>query len=316
MVKKEVKKILSQEVKKTFLLNHIISEIENGKCPSQIAKQLKISKQKMSYYVGKLKKQGIIKKIGYGVWQVNQLNKEVKNHTSSNINKEVKNIRGHGLQWKVKHNYNWDNIIKNPLKIHKTTGVKILKINNKKVWFGKKNIIIYSDDSYFGFNAIESKKYAVSDLLDTLKEIETKFNINLQPYTFKATREHYALVKNELAKQYNKAGQKLLVKDNGEGWLVIDDSLGQGGELETIGKRALPLNLQVQNFWNDNKKHNFEIKPTYILQQFEKMQYAILKTQEQVNEVGAGLNTLIKMQMPHLQQNLDKSPQETGGYIG
>jgi len=318
-VKKHTYPTPTKEVKKTFLLNHIIAEIENGKYPSQIAKELKVSKQKINYFVGIMKKQGLIKRIGYGVWEVNQEVKRSKKtaigHYNQQVKKQVKKIRGHALIWKVNHNIKSWNDFDFKERLHTGTPRKI--INGKKVWFGKKHIVIYSDASYFGFNAIESKKYAVSDLLDTLKEIEAKQGINLKPYTFVASREHYAIVKNELARQYNRNGEKLHVKDNGEEWLLIDDSYKQGGELETIGKKALTNNIKVNDFWNDNKLHNFQVTPTFVLNQFKKMQTAVLKTQEQVNEVGAGLNTLIRSQIGIGQPITipNKNKEDVGTYI-
>lgn len=95
MDKKEVKNQLTKEVKKNFLLNTIIDGLNFGKYPQKIAEELSISKQKINYYIRNLKKQGVIEKKGYGVW-------EVKKSTKDDIHLGKKETRGHAFIWKVK----------------------------------------------------------------------------------------------------------------------------------------------------------------------------------------------------------------------
>ena len=74
------------------------------------------------------------------------------------------------------------------------------------------------------------------------------------------------MIHNDLAIQCNRKGEKIHVHCDKEGeWCWIDDSYAMG-ELETGGKKALTRSLQVQNWWNDNKKHNFEVTPSFLME--------------------------------------------------
>lgn len=255
--------------KKNVLLNLILDDFKAGLNSKKIIENHNISKQRLSYYVGKLKREGLIKNIGYGTWEVQQ----VKNYSLSTLEKRSKNIRGHAFIWKVqlKKKYNWKNDLKIPYDLVGKEGYPRIIINNKKVWLGKKNIIIFDVGSYYAERPIESRKYAVISLIETLQAIENKLGINLRPYTFKPSREHYGLVKNDLAIQCNREGEKIYVKDDLEGlWLWIDNSFNLN-ELETGGQKALVRGTQVQKWFNDNKKHNFEVTPTYILESLNRL---------------------------------------------
>ena len=50
----------------------IYHQIQEGKRPSQIKGLLNISKENLNYYISYLKEKGIIKKKGYGVWEVSK----------------------------------------------------------------------------------------------------------------------------------------------------------------------------------------------------------------------------------------------------
>lgn len=261
--------------KTTSKINFYFTMLElfkQGKTTSEISKELSISKQKLYYHTTVLRKLGFIKKIGYGVWEVLRSKKKDLEHT---LKWKSKSIRGHAFIWKVKlnKNYNWIDILTNykiPYKLVRGYTPRIF-INNKKVWLAKDSIIIYENKSFFGNNAIESRKYAVYELLSTLESFSKKVKIYFKNFYFKPTREHYGLIKNELARQCNKNGEKIIIRDDLDGeWFWIDDSEGQLGELETGGKgftkdRA-SLNLDVQKWYNDMKKTNFKVTPSFLLE--------------------------------------------------
>src|SRR4030043_1688677 len=77
----------------------VFNLIKEGKNPSQISKDLSISKQKGNYYIRRLKKEGLIVKIGYGVWEVRQ---EVKTHLKHTTPLNKKSVRGHAFIWTIK----------------------------------------------------------------------------------------------------------------------------------------------------------------------------------------------------------------------
>ena len=113
-------------------------------------------------------------------------------------------------------------------------------------------------------------------------------------FYFKPTREHYGLIKNELARQCNKKGEKIIIRDDLDGeWLWIDNSESLG-ELETGGKgftkdRAA-LNLSVQRWWNDHKKNNFKVTPTLLMETMNGLAKSQLAQSQQVEQFATALN--------------------------
>lgn len=250
---------------KNFLLFLIENEIKSGKNPAKISSDNNISKQKLNYYIRQLKDLGVIEKESYGVWKHKKSLKEVKKTTKAS--KEVKQIRGHAFNWKVKFKkrIDWEKrLINNKIKyqligINKTT--PRIVFDGKKIWLTSTGLVIYEPKSFFSKSSFTSKGMAVWELDQTIKRLGKKLQINLIPYEFTTSREHYGMIKNELAKQYNDKGEKLYIKDDRGIWLWIDDSHSLN-ELET----DKPKNSRgVQNWYNDMKKTNFEVTPSFVL---------------------------------------------------
>lgn len=282
---KEVNHLTSK--KEVYLT--ILNLMKSGKRPSEIYKILNISKQNLYKYTRTLKDLGFIEKKGYGVWEVKRSKPEDLEHA---INWKDKKIRGHAFIWKVKSKkFNWIDIL-NKLKISYSLVrgyTPRIFINNQKVWLGKESIIIYDNHSFYGQNAIESRKYAVYGLKLILEALQKELMINLGKYYFKPSREHYGMIKNELARQCNDKGEKIKVRDDLDGeWLWIDESEGMLGELETGGKGFTQdragLNLDVQNWWNDNKKHNFKVTPSFLMETLTKVAENQVKNELQVQQ--------------------------------
>lgn len=263
---KEVKN-QSEEVKKISLLD-ITNSIKKGKNPTQIAKDFGISKQRLNYYLSTLKAKGIIKRVGYGVWEIDPV-QEVKistQHTSP----QPDHVRGHAFIWKVqaKHiNISWKEYLDQkqiPYKLVGMAKVPRIEVKGKKIWLGQKNIVIFDSDSFFAKNALESRKLAVFSLLQTLKALQTILGIEIKDFRFTPRREHYSLIKNALAIQCNEKGEKISVYNEKGQWLVIDDSLGLG-ELENVGPDAFATNPQLQKWWNEQKETKFQVTPNFIM---------------------------------------------------
>jgi DNA-binding transcriptional ArsR family regulator len=257
-----------------FTIFHLLNK---GINPTKISEELGISKQKVNYYLSSLKKERYIKKVGYGTWEIlrEYKPKQVKIVTSNTLPKTSKNsVRGHGFIWIVKIPKQLGNLKERAKRLeHKSLsrGQLRIYIKNRKVWIGNKTIVIYENNNFYGHNAIESKKYAVFGLIQLLEALENKLQINLKPYCFKPKREHYGLIKNELAIQCNDKKEKIYIRDDLEGeWLWIDNSLGLG-ELETGGTKALTRNVQVQNWFNDMKQTNFKVTPSFLLEAINKV---------------------------------------------
>lgn len=246
-----------KQVKNNLNIEFLLNLLKQGKSPSTISKELNISKQSINYYLKTLKDNGNIIKKGYGVWEVKDSTLRIE---------KSKSIRGHAFIWKIKLN--------KPLNLsnlnYKLVRNKIprLIINDKKVWIGKKHIIVYESKSFYAKDSINSRKYAVISLIECLEALGKQINTNLKPYIFKPVKEHYSMIKNELAKQYNRNNEKMIIRDDIEGeWLWIDDS-DSLNELET---KNLVRSKQVQDWWNDNKKHDFKVTPSFLMESINKI---------------------------------------------
>ncbi len=255
--------------KKNFLLDTILEAVELGKNPSQISKELKLTKQNLNYYIRQLKQKGLIQKIGYGVWE------RSKKTTKDTNDKLINSVRGHAFIWRIKSpKINWLSTLKNHNFPFEFVGIKKtprIILNNKKIWLGK-DIIIYNSDSFMGKTSFESKSLAIQELLKDLKQLEDTFNLNLKPYNFTTTRNHYSLVKNELAKHCNNKKEKIQIYENGKRWLVVDDSYNLG-EFENEDN---PLtHTLMQDWWNNQKETGFKVTPSFLLEAI----YGVTKNQ-------------------------------------
>ncbi|HDK25987.1 MAG TPA: hypothetical protein ENG48_02690 [Candidatus Atribacteria bacterium] len=289
----------------------ILELFNQNKTTSEITKELNISKQRLYYYTRILRELGFLQKKGYGVWEVIRSKKDDLEHA---INWRNKQIRGHAFIWKVKlsRKYDWVSILERnniPYKLVRGYTPRIY-INNKKIWLGKETIIVYDTKSFYGKNAFESKKHAVWSLLSTLNNLSNQLKIDLGKIYFTVSREHYGLIRNELARQCNDKGEKIIIRDDLDGeWFWIDDSNGMLGEMETGGKgftkSRAGLNLEVQNWWNDMKKTNFKVTPSFLMESLGKI--------VQVQQMNA--NNIVKHQkvldemlitLKKIQESLDK----------
>ena len=257
-------------------------------------KKLGISKQNLYYYRRKLQELGFLKK-DKNLWIVLKSKKKDLEHA---LIWKDKKIRGHAFIWKVKPNriYDWKKLLEKKKISYKLVRGLIprLFINKKKVWLGKETITIYENKSFYGRNAIESRKYAVFELQATITALRSKLGIDFR-YYFKPVREHFGMIKNELARQCNEKGEKIIVKDTLDGeWFWIDDSDGMLGEMETGGKgftkdRAR-LNMEVQTWWNDMKKTNFKVTPSFLVEQLK-------ESNQNFNEIGKTIKKSSELMM-------------------
>ena len=253
----------------------ILNELKTKTNLKNIQKKLNISKQSLNYYLRELKKNGFIKNKGYGWWE---LTNKSKNSIKYSIFLKKDTIRGHAYIWEVKlikKPKDWDErleIIKKKQINYKLIGAKRttprIKALGRKVWLCNDHLRIFDIEksSYYGDNAIESRKNSFLQLLRIVQVLENKLGFNLKPFEWEFKKEHYALIKNDLAIDQNRKGIIMRISDEQGEWLLVDDSLGQGGELETIGKKAFNTNIPMQKWWNDHKKNKFKITPTFLME--------------------------------------------------
>lgn len=273
---------------KRGLYHLVLAKIELGMNPARICKKYNLNKKSVQNVVNKLKRQGVIKKIGYAVWEVD---KQVLNQVRQlEIKKTSHQIRGHAFNWKVRflREINWLKRLEKYKVKYKLVGFQEIPriiINNKKVWLTKKGLTIYESKDFFEKNSFSSKGKAVYELDRTIKKIGRLLDIDLTYYKFTTLREHFALIKNELAKQYNNRKEKLKIRDDGGIWLWIDHSDGEH-ELES---NEVILNKNIQDFYNDHKRTNFKVTPTFVLESLNKLTQVQMKEQESKAEYSRDL---------------------------
>lgn len=270
---KEVKK--STQGKNFYLF--IFQQIKDGKNPKQIREEFNISKQAMNYYLSSLKKQNLIQKIGYGVWETskNSTEEQVKKSihvakiTPHNIFTCLKqdSVRGHAFQFKLKlptNMRNWDkreeifSEIGYPFKRLKIFGGgQAIEFKGRKIHLTDKSIIIYEKESFISETAQESQSQAINHFIGIIRQLERELKANFSfggKYRFRVSRQHYSLIKNALAKQYNDHGEKLEVYNDSGLWFLIDNSFNLN-EAETVhAKTGVNDNKKVQDFFNGLKE--------------------------------------------------------------
>jgi len=199
------------------------------------------------------------------------------------VNSDLKEIRGHAFIWKIEFfkNYQWEEIVRKYRKKKLTFNIignykKTIRtiLNNRKIWLTKRGLIIYEPLSFMGRSSFEVKGQAVYEMDKLIKSLLKELGLKISPYRFTTSREHYAIVRNALARQYNDKKEKMIIRDQqGTAWLWIDHSHGEE-ELET---NEAVVNRQVQNHWNSHKKHGFKIDADFITENFKESANQIKK---------------------------------------
>jgi len=260
------------------LYSSILTELKRSTNLLKIQKKLNISKQKLNYYLRGLKKRGLLIKKGQGWYEVV---KSSKNSTKYGVLLKKDMIRGHAFIWNIKlpkEIEGWNNRI-NILK-QKRINFKLvgalkttprIKALGRKVWLCNNHLRIFDKkgESYYSESSKQSRKLAYSELLEIMRVLENKLGFIFKPFEFSFQKEHYALIKNDLAIDQNRKGIITRISDKDGEWLLIDDSLERGGELETIGKKSYKVNKNLQKWWNKKKDNNFKIDDNYIQDGFK-----------------------------------------------
>ena len=276
-----------------------VDYLKAGLNPAKIALKLGIPKQTLQYHLNILKKQGIIRKVGYGTWEVLDQPETAKKEVPilPRVGKEVPieqvptlsqtelarftqdSVRAHAFVFtmQVPRNLrNWNNKMRVKfLETHsipyKPLGIggggQRIIVKDRKTWLLNRSIIIYDKASYFAEEALQAKTTALATHLAIIKHIERLLHTSFQisgDYKFKVSRQHYALIYNALAKQYNESGEKLEIRTDKGAWFLIDNSYNMN-EAETVHPTtAMSDNKKVQDFFNGVK--TTAITPEFILQ--------------------------------------------------
>lgn len=339
LVKKTTRR---KEISKTFYLT-IFDLIQQGFRPSRINKDgkeegsitsiLKTTKQRINPYLSLLKKSGYIRTISKGVWETtkNQLTEKdleiiflVKKTTQASkadtlqLSKKLKKnmSRGHAFRFVLsipKTIRNWDEREKifgklglNPYRLNNLGGGCGIIFEGRKIHFKNKTITIFETDSFFSEFAQGSNRLAIYNFIETVKSLERKLGANFMTqsqYKYKIVVSEYALIKNELARQYNKEGKKLKIYNSAGAWLLIDNS--DFGDIKNLEEFEILQNKEgdekavqraggLANFWNDQDKTNFEVTPSFVLNGFDKQNQAILQNSQNLENYATHLSSHVK----------------------
>lgn len=321
----EVQKEVQKQPARENLNLSIFELLKQGFRPSKICSILKIKKTALQYYLTTLKEQGFIKKIGYGTWQILKEfeQKEVQITTRIDMNNPHKNlnlfkpdsVRAHAFQFTLAINpelRNWDkreDILRNlGIKFKKLNvfgGAQSLTFKGRKVWLTRKSIIVFEKSSYMAENSTEARQYAIYDFMILIRALErylkADFGVSDKNFKFKVSRQHYALIKNALAKQYDRENKKLYVSnENGKQWFIIDNSFNLH-EAETIDPDTADQdNLKIQKFFNgiksfDNFTPNFVVTSIAQVTSNQLMFAENMRSHiEAIKKLGCAVEELVK----------------------
>lgn len=284
----------------------ILNSLKTTTNLSQIQKELSISKQQLNFYLRQLLKKQLIIKKSRGYYEVV---KDSKNQLMYGNLLSKDSIRGHGYIWTIKlpkEIKDWDKraeklkengIHFNLVGIQKN--IPRIKILGRKVWLCNNHLRIFDkkDNSYYGENAKESRYSALNEVSLIVGALNKKLGLSISSLDIQFNKEHYALIKNDLAIEHNKKGEQLHIKDKFGEWLLIDDSMGEGGELENIGKDAFKTNIPMQKWWNNQKDTGFKVTPDFILKSINQVtqnQLMFAKNIDKHMEVLQGIENAIR----------------------
>ena len=299
MIKRKRSKSKKSTRKKNLYLP-ILNSLRLSTNLTKIGKELCISKQRLNYYLRELRKKGFVYNKGNGWWEVTE---KGKNPTKYSIFINKDSSRGHAYIWETEIEVipkNWDK--RNELLEKKGINFKLvgalkttprIKVLGRKVWLCNNHLRIFDKEksSYYGDDAKESRKNSKLQAMRIVHSLQNKLGIKLNPNEIKFRKEHYALIKNDLAIDQNQKGILWRIKDeNNEEWLLIDDSLEQGGELENVGKSAYKTNIPMQKWWNEHKETKFKVTPALVLNGFKVLTENQQKQSESISEFAVALN--------------------------
>jgi len=308
----------------------IINAIRNGIYPSRLASKLNVKRQALTRYIRRLKIDGIIIKKGYGTWEINEqkynefLQSKDVNKSSAVAIKDCKSmftsgkrIRGHGFQitvriprirgWEKRREYLEREKIKNPSLSYELIGSnwdgERIIVQGHKVWLTPISIIIYAPEwkSWFAKISKDSQSHAIYDLLQIIKKTETLLKVSFEKnkkYEWKVSRQHYGIIKNALAVQYDKTGKKMYCYAE-RGLIYVIDNSHNLHEFEGMHPDTAVQDTQiVDNFFVSLSQH--PITPEQILNTFQIIAQNQKTEQEKwsfyAENIGSHTKAIIKLE--------------------
>lgn len=316
----------------------ILSYLAAGLNPIKIAAKLDIPMSTLQYHLDIMKHQELIRKVGYGTWEVlkepttekptvrglshvaihktPQQVRTFRTSSQSDLTRFKQDaVRAHAFVFTLrvpKGLRNWNNEGRTQFMTahqipYKSLGIggggQRIIIKGRKVWLTNPSIIIYDKSSYFAEEALKAKSKALATHISIIKHMERLLHISFRigsDYKFKVSRQHYALIYNALAEQYNETGEKMEIRTEKGVWFLIDNSYNMN-EAETVHpSSAMTDNRKVQNFFNGLKEQ--PITPGFVLEmmhgiQTNQMLYASnIETHiSAIQDLGSGVKDMNKL---------------------
>lgn len=248
----------------------VLEHLRAARPPSELYKSGKIPKRSVMRALAELKSVGLIRKIGYGTYEINEpstgkdrrcqiIHPVVRTHTPKKVpNLKPDMTRAHGIVATVKvpvKNFtselgngetfiSWskDNLaqVLEGRKIPFTPipqGQRIRVLDVQKVWLTPKSVVFYLPYSWYGETVQDCATRAMEDTIRLIRSLERMLGIPDKlklhgSYWIKFSRQHDALIKNALAEMYDNPRRPLYFRDQRGQWGLIDNSFNLH-ELET-----------------------------------------------------------------------------------
>jgi len=287
----------------------VFRHIKSGLSPSLLWKKKTLTRRQVDYALTKLKRSGFVRKIAYGTWEnvaenyskrthkkVKKVHRVGKLHTLEEFTKKPDSVRCHGITATIKiprlsgWNKREDVLKKLEIKYKRIPQGQRISFMDTKVWLCKDSIVFYLPYEWFADKAVQAKRQAMYDLITIIKKLEKRLKVGDngfkvgKGYKIKFSRQHYSLIRNALARQYDKEKNKLFVYDDNGLWLIVDNSYNLH-ELETVHpETAVTDNEKVQAFFNGLK--TTPITPQFITETMGKIANEQLMYRNDLMEYG------------------------------
>lgn len=238
---------------------------EKNKLPTDM-----YSKQKINYYLKRLKALKLVYKVGYGVWVINkkydipQVKKMLERGSGVTSTCIPENIEGHGFCFKLKLNNipDWgkrESHFKKLFTYKNINGGQSAKIKGFTYMFYNKCLVVHFPESYSITceSAKECFDVAVEDFKNAIKGLSRiiRYTISTKEFHWNVIREHYCRVNDGSAVHLRNRGENYIrIKDGGKTWLTFDQSKGvPEAEMIDCGKAQTDMEKYTR-FFNDMRK--------------------------------------------------------------
>lgn len=271
----------------------VYEHIKSGGSPHILWEQNQLTKPQVKCALMRLKRHYLIEKIGFGTWGITgefPIKKEgcidtprhypthppfISYGNETYLPRRPDSVRMHAaiVRLQLGDIKNWYRRRQIMQKLG--LGYKIIpqgetiRFEGQKVWLCAKSIVFYLNGSWFADTAPDAVRRATLDLCAMIARLEKRLKAasfrGPGGYKLHFARQHHSLIKNALAQDYRKKGQKLNVYDENGLWLIIDNSFNLD-ELETLGSGAVSDNVKIQDFFNSVKRNPITTEQVTILE--------------------------------------------------